>query len=371
MALKKVNVNHIFHLTAPNTTRATYDFNPMDYIPVDTETIEKLVFEVRVASDPTNILYFPQFYFNPGGSGGGNYEYPKNHPDNDGYISGDVLYWPTHDNASIGVAYDPRLWAADGSFAITHIPTSNTHYLTNNIVVTGAMDKFGDDTTGEAWLELVSVTIHYDGFGLSWDNRIDRYYETGIDNGVWCEGTIYGRPWPGLISVQEQVGVTTEPVYYGGQAIHHITNLGDYQATVKSFARPDGSFYDFHLFEGNVQIRPGVYFGGQAPRLFNFSWRSWVGNPVEGAEAAYKIHILYNVIAIPERTISSTETDQPNPRILSWKIRSTPALTDGYAPTSKIVVDSRYTDPSVLSSVETLVWDYAYFTEPNQILAFG
>ena len=371
MALKKVQVGHVFNLTAPSTTRATYTFNPMDYLSAETETIEKLVFEVKVITDPTNPEYYPQFWFNPGGFGGGNYEFPKNDPTNDGYISGDVLYWPTHDAATQGIAYNPPLTAAQGSFAITHTPTSDTHYLTNNFAVTGAMDRFGDDTWGEAWLELSSVTIHYDGFNLRWDEPSGRYYETGIDRGMWTEGSFpVGRPWPGLVSVQENVGLSTEPVYYGGESIHYITNLGDYQATVKSYARPDSFYHDFHLFEGNVQIRPGVYFGGQAPRLFNFSWRSWIGNPVDGGEAAYKIHVVYNAIAIPERTSSATENDQPTPRILSWKIRSTAELTGGYAPTSKITVDSRYASPGTMSAIETMIWDYGYFTDPDQLIGF-
>lgn len=206
---------------------------------------------------------------------------------------------------------------------------------------------------------------------LNWDNPSDRHYETGLDRGMWCDKNNFGRPWPGLITVQEQIGLTSEPVYYAGQAVHHITNLGDYQATVKSFARPDSYLVDFHLFEGNVQIRPGVYFGGQAPRMFNFSWRSWIGNPIEGSEADYKIHIVYNAIAIPEKITSSTHTEDIEPRVFSWKIQSTANSTSGYAPTSKVVVDSRYTTPAALSNVEILVWDYGYFIDPDQILTLA
>ena len=114
MALKKVNVGHTFFLEAPNDTRSTYDFDPMAHLPENTETIEKLVFNVRVSTDPSNPEYYPQFYFNPDGNAGGNYEYPKNHPDNDGYITGDFLYWPTNDDDSWGVAYAPGLTSDQG-----------------------------------------------------------------------------------------------------------------------------------------------------------------------------------------------------------------------------------------------------------------
>lgn len=368
MALKKVNVGHTFFLEAPNDTRSTYDFDPMAHLPENTETIEKLVFNVRVSTDPSNPEYYPQFYFNPDGNAGGNYEYPKNHPDNDGYITGDFLYWPTNDDDSWGVAYAPGLTSDQGVFAITHIPDSDTHYLTNSIVVTGAMDRFGEDTWGYAYLHLESVTIHYNGFALDWGDISKRNYETGIDRGMWCDGVFYGRPWPALISVQEQIGVTTEVANYAGQPVHHITNLGEYTATVKAFAKPDSSFYDFHLFEGNVQIRPGVYLGGQAPRIFNFSWRSWVGDPVGGDEAHYKIHIVFNVIAVPEQMTANTESNRPTPKTYGWKLRATPGLMNANAPTSKLVFDSRFASPATMSTLEILVGDYGYFLNPQQVI---
>ena len=38
----------------------------------------------------------------------------------------------------------------------------------------------------------------------------------------------------------------------------------------------------------------------QPPKSFSLSYRTRIGNDIEGAEYGYKIHILYNIIANPD-----------------------------------------------------------------------
>lgn len=192
---------------------------------------------------------------------------------------------------------------------------------------------------------------------LVWDEPLERTYQSGLDRGLFCD-TVTGPalPWNGLVSVDEETKDTVTDVHFDGIAIHQTVVNGDYVATLETLTRPDF----FIEYEGNYKIRPGVYLGDQAPRIFNFSWRSDVGNPVDGQDAYKRIHFLYNVIAVPKQRSADTTTKDVKPKTFQWELRSVPQDVTGHKPVSHLILDSRTADPAKFANVELLLYTDAF-----------
>ena len=131
---------------------------------------------------------------------------------------------------------------------------------------------------------------------LVWDKLGDRVYESGLDKGVLYLPDGSAVPWNGLTSVIEHFNQELSPVYYEGMKVADLVVLGDFTATIGAITYPD----EFTEIEGAVEIRRGTFFGNQEPQVFGLCYRSEIGNDLEGESAGYKLHLLYNVTAVPK-----------------------------------------------------------------------
>lgn len=191
---------------------------------------------------------------------------------------------------------------------------------------------------------------------LLWDEIGEKEFQSGLDRGVIYLDDGSAIPWSGLISVDEEQDYEVSPVHYDGQKIHDLVRPGDYTAQVTAVTYPDALV---HL-EGFSEDVPGVFYGEQDPGMFNMSYRSYIGNDVDGPSAAYKIHILYNVTAIPQTKTYASLSDDPSIMEFSWDISAIPEEVPGNKPTAHIVLDSRKIDPSLLEQVEKLLYGGPY-----------
>lgn len=183
---------------------------------------------------------------------------------------------------------------------------------------------------------------------LSWDNVGDRFYETGLDRGVLYLPDGSGVPWNGLTSVNEKFDKDTTPVYYDGIKISDLVVLGDYAATIKAFTYP----VEFMNFDGYGFLRKGLYLGNQVPQSFSLSYRTKIGNDVQGNDLGYKIHIIYNATAIPNDTTYQTITDSLNLIEFEWDISAVPEEVPGFRPTAHIIVNTIDLEPELLDYIE-------------------
>ena len=129
---------------------------------------------------------------------------------------------------------------------------------------------------------------------LVWDQVGERRYETGVDRGVLYPPIGNPVPWNGLVSVNETVSREVKPYYIDGIKFldHHVP--GSYAAKLVAFTYPD----EMDGLVGTQEFSPGVFIHDQrSPKLFNLSYRTRVGNDLEGLDHGYKIHILYNLLA--------------------------------------------------------------------------
>jgi len=187
---------------------------------------------------------------------------------------------------------------------------------------------------------------------LVWDKVGDRFYESGLDKGVLYLYDGSGVPWNGLTSIIEKFDKSTSPVYYDGMKISELVALGDFSASMKAVTYPD----EFVEIEGLGQMRHGMFLSDQPPQVFALSYRTSIGNDLEGNEAGYKIHILYNVTAIPnDKAYASTSLD-PSLVEFEWDIVAVPEEVPGFRPTSHIIIDSRKFDPLLLIELEKVLY---------------
>lgn len=187
---------------------------------------------------------------------------------------------------------------------------------------------------------------------LVWDEPGLRVYENGLDRGVLYLPDGTAVPWNGLTSVVEKFDKATSSVYFDGMKIQDFVVLGDFSATMKAVTYPD----EFLEIEGIASMRHGVSFEDQSPLTFGLCWRTQIGDDVDGDAAGYKIHLLYNVTAIPSDKTYATASNSPSLVEFEWTIVAVPEEIPGFRPTAHIIVDSRKIDPLLLSQLEAKIY---------------
>lgn len=182
---------------------------------------------------------------------------------------------------------------------------------------------------------------------LVWDRPEDRIYESGLDQGVLYLPDGSAVPWNGLTAVIEKFDRSTSPVYFDGMKINDLVSLGDFSATMKAVTYPD----EFTEIEGAGSMRRGLFVTEQPPQVFGLCYRTKIGNELEG-EDGYKIHVIYNVTAIPHDKTYATLSQEPSLVEFEWDITAVPEEVPGFHPTAHFVINSDEVDPWLLEDLE-------------------
>lgn len=188
---------------------------------------------------------------------------------------------------------------------------------------------------------------------MEWNVAGSRFYEAGVDRGVLYIGEDPGVPWIGLISVEEEIsGGEATPYYIDGAKYLNLSASEEFQATITAYTYP----VEFSQCDGTERVRPGLLFSQQKRKSFGFSYRTRVGNDIGGTDHAYKIHLIYEALATPSTRSTSSFADSIEASDFSWGLTTKPPSVSGYAPTSHVVVDSRYTHPDTLADIEDILY---------------
>lgn len=187
---------------------------------------------------------------------------------------------------------------------------------------------------------------------LVWNQSGEHRYEAGLDRGVLYLPDGGGVPWNGLRAVEEDVGSTSDPVYFDGVKINDIVTLGDFSAVMKAFTYPE----EFLQFEGLIEDQTGLFIADQPQKTFHLSYRTKIGDDINGIDAGYKIHLLYNLTAIPSQKVYETLTLDSEPMEFEWDITAIPEEIEGFRPTAHIIIDSRKIDPWLLEDIEVILY---------------
>lgn len=186
---------------------------------------------------------------------------------------------------------------------------------------------------------------------IVWDEVGSHFYESGIDRGVLYSTEGNGVAWNGLISVDETVdGNSFTPLYFDGVKYADVLALGDFSGTLKAYTYPD----EFLELEGVLEIGNGLFATNQSPQRFGLSYRAKIDSDV--GEEGYKIHVLYNLLAVPASTSHQTLTDQSAAIEFEWSLTSIPGNVPGFRPTAHLIFDSRLMAPLLLSDIENTLY---------------
>lgn len=196
---------------------------------------------------------------------------------------------------------------------------------------------------------------------LVWDKIGERYYETGVDHGVLYvqESGTYsnGVAWSGLTTVTESPsGAEATPLYADNIKYLNLLSNEDFACTIEAYTYPD----EFAECDGSASIATGVTIAQQKRKMFGFSYRTRLGNDVDGDDYGYKIHLVYGCLAAPSERSNASVNDSPEATTMSWEVSTTPVsvTVDGkdLKPTAHVVIDSTKADPTKLAALEDILY---------------
>lgn len=187
---------------------------------------------------------------------------------------------------------------------------------------------------------------------LVWGSYGERYFETGVDRGVlYLDGV--GIAWTGLVSVSESSsGGDAQSYYLDGMKYANKVGSEEFSAKLDAYTYPD----EFELCDGTRAIEYGVSTTQQDRKPFGLSYRTRIGNDIDGIDHAYKIHIVYNVMASSTDKSYDSLSQDVDPTIFSWNLSTTPILMTGYKPIAHLIIDSRKLNPYSLRAIEDVLY---------------
>ena len=184
---------------------------------------------------------------------------------------------------------------------------------------------------------------------ISWDKIGEHRFTAGVDHGVLYdydkaqEKFVNGVAWNGLTTVTESPsGAEANDQYADNIKYLSLRSAENFGGTIEAFTYPD----EFEKCDGTATPIKGVKVSGQSRVPFGFSYRTLLGNDVDGTEAGEEIHLVYMATVNPSEKSRATINDSPEPATLSWEFTTTPVqvstVVDGkqLKPTAHVVIKS-------------------------------
>lgn len=194
---------------------------------------------------------------------------------------------------------------------------------------------------------------------ISWDNRKEHLYETGVDHGVFYDYDSVqdeytpGHAWNGLIDVSLNPEGGEPNVFYADNIKYvSIPSIEEFGFSIRSYTYPD----EFKKCDGTVALAPGVYIGQQLRKTFGFCFRTLIGDEIDYDKRGYILHLIYGATASPTTRDFETKNDSPNPNEFEWECDTTPVNVTGNAPTSIVEIDSTKVDGTKLTALEKILY---------------
>ena len=193
---------------------------------------------------------------------------------------------------------------------------------------------------------------------LVWDKTGERYYETGVRQGVLYpmqEGGAYtkGVAWNGLTAVTESPsGAEATALYADDIKYLNLLSTEEFGCTIEAYTYPD----EFAECDGSASLAAGVNIGQQKRKTFGLCYRTVLGNDVDNNDYAYKLHLVYGCLASPSEKAYSTINDSPDAITFSWEVTTTPVAVTGFKPTACITIDSTKANAEKLTALEDILY---------------
>ena len=204
---------------------------------------------------------------------------------------------------------------------------------------------------------------------LTWDQTSKRTYETGVEKGVLYlpDGTgsyNTGFAWNGLVGVTESPsGAESNKQYANNKVYLNLQSVEEFCGTIEAFTYPP----EFGACDGTASPKKGLYLAQQNRKTFGLSYKTLLGNDVEGNDYGYKLHLVWGALASPSEKTRTTVNDTPEPVTFSWEFTTTPVDVPGFRPSAMLSIVSTEVAPADLLALEELLYgtNGAPGTEPE------
>lgn len=185
---------------------------------------------------------------------------------------------------------------------------------------------------------------------LSWNDKGDAIYELGVDRGFLFPEGKEGVSWSSLTKIVEKhLGGEPDPIYFDGFKYSNEARSEDLEITIEAYTYPDA----FAICNGLTPVYDGLYIGQQDRHPFSFSYRTMVEDDSGGG---YKIHFVYDAVALPPNTSRASLSDSPEGLLFSWEVILIPKPIPGFSPTMHISIDSTLVKNANLIEFERLLY---------------
>lgn len=175
-------------------------------------------------------------------------------------------------------------------------------------------------------------------------------------------------PWNGLTGVEDTTAREAKSSYLDGIKYLDYHILSEFSGKLKAFTYPD----EFDDINGTRNNGDGVLVHDQPPKSFGLSYRTKIGNDVDGVDHGYSIHILWNLLALPDPIAYASMNNAVSPIEFAWGLTSTPKLVPGYRPTAHLSIKSTDLDPRSLAALEAALYGTdeteAYLPSPEEVI---
>jgi hypothetical protein len=194
---------------------------------------------------------------------------------------------------------------------------------------------------------------------LNWDKIGERFYENGVRHGVLYPQNkstgLYplGVAWNGLTVVTESPsGAEANPKYADDIKYLNLISAEEFGATIEAYTYPD----EFAACDGSEELAPGVMIGQQKRQAFGMSYRTILGNDIEGEDHGYKLHLVYGAVAAPSEKGYNSLNESPDAITFSWEVTTTPVAVPGFRPTASLTIDSTKVSAENLAILEGILY---------------
>lgn len=194
---------------------------------------------------------------------------------------------------------------------------------------------------------------------LVWDQTGDRLYETGTDRGVVYPYNVTshaydaGYAWNGLTGVNENPsGAESTEIWADNIQYLNLRSKEKFGATVEAYTYPP----EFATLDGTAEVATGVRISQQKRGMFGMSYRTLIGNDVDGEDHGYKIHLVYGATVSPSQKGYKTVNDNPEAITFSWELSTTPIEVANFKPTAHLEIDSTKVTAKQLAAIEAILY---------------
>lgn len=192
---------------------------------------------------------------------------------------------------------------------------------------------------------------------IVWDKTGERLYETGVKNGVLYIPTngVYskGVAWNGLTAVTESPsGAEATALYADDIKYLNLMSNEEFGCTIEAYTYPE----EWAACDGSASLAAGVSIGQQSRKTFGLSYRTTIGNDVDGNDYGYKLHLIYGGLAAPSEKAYASINDSPEAITFSWEVSTTPVNVTGHKPTAHLEIDSTKADKDKLAALEKILY---------------